>query len=200
MTTLPQPVIALIAALKGLPGIGPRSAERLALHLVQADASGVRLLAENLIAARERVAGCQRCGALTEVQPCGICEDPRRDGSVVCVVERPTDLLSFERSGSFKGRYHVLGGRLSPLDGVGPEDLRIGALTQRIDSEGFREIILALSGDVEGDATTHYLARLYSGRGVRITRLAQGLPAGAGLEYADELTLSRAMEGRREFQ
>jgi recombination protein RecR len=200
MTTLPQPVIALIAALKGLPGIGPRSAERLALHLVQADASGVRLLAENLIAARERVAGCQRCGALTEVQPCGICDDPRRDGSVVCVVERPTDLLSFERSGSFKGRYHVLGGRLSPLDGVGPEDLRIEALTHRIDSEGFREIILALSGDVEGDATTHYLARLYFGRGVRITRLAQGLPAGAGLEYADELTLSRAMEGRREFQ
>ena len=118
---------------------------------------------------------------------------------MVCVVERPTDVLSFERSGAYRGRYHVLGGKLSPLDGVGPEDLRIGALEARIGTEGFREVILALSGDVEGDATAHYLGKRLSVLGIRMTRLAQGLPAGAGLEYADDLTLSRAMEGRREF-
>jgi recombination protein RecR len=199
MTTLPPPVQALVAALKGLPGIGPRSAERLALHLVQSDPASVRLLADALVAARERVAVCERCGALTEQQPCALCDDPGRDGGLVCVVERPTDVLSFERSGAFRGRYHVLGGKLSPLDGVGPEDLRIAALERRIAGEGFREVVLALSGDVEGDATAHYLGRRLAGLGLRITRLAQGLPAGAGLEYADELTLSRAMEGRREF-
>jgi len=199
MTTLPPPVLVLVASLKGLPGIGPRSAERLALHLVQSEPGFVRALAESLIAARERVAACERCGALTEHQPCPLCGDSRRDGSLVCVVERPTDVLSFERSGAYRGRYHVLGGKLSPLDGVGPEDLRIGALEARIGTEGFREVILALSGDVEGEATAHYLGKRLAGLGIRMTRLAQGLPAGAGLEYADDLTLSRAMEGRREF-
>lgn len=201
MTHLPQPVLTLIASLKGLPGVGPRSAERLALHLVQSDPASVRLLAESLVAAREKVAPCGRCGALTEVQPCAWCSDPRREARQVCVVERPTDILAFERSGAFRGRYHVLGGKLSPLDGVGPEDLSIAPLLRRVDEEGFEEMILALSGDVEGDATSHYLAKVAAASrpGLRVTRLAQGLPAGAGLEYADELTLSRALEGRRSF-
>lgn len=199
MTHLPQPVLALVAALKGLPGVGPRSAERLALHVVQSDPASIRLLAESLLSAREKVAPCRRCGALTESQPCALCDDPRREGRLVCVVERPTDVLAFERSGSFRGRYHVLGGKLSPLDGVGPEDLAIAPLVRRFEEEGFEEMILALSGDVEGDATAHYLAKVVARPGLRVTRLAQGLPAGAGLEYADELTLSRALEGRRNF-
>lgn len=199
MTHLPQPVLSLIASLKGLPGVGPRSAERLALHLVQTDPASVRLLADCLVSAREKVAPCGTCGALTETQPCIWCADPRREARIVCVVERPTDVLAFERSGSFRGRYHVLGGKLSPLDGVGPEDLSIASLLRRIDEEGFEEMILALSGDVEGDATAHYLAKVVVRPRLRVTRLAQGIPAGAGLEYADELTLSRALEGRRSF-
>jgi recombination protein RecR len=198
MASLPAPVTALVAGLKGLPGIGPRSAERLALHLVQADRAAVRQLAEALVAAREKVAACERCGALTETQPCEFCTAPGRDGAVLCVVERALDVLSFEKSGSFKGRYHVLGGRLSPLDGVGPEDLRVAELEARLEPEGVREIILALASDVEGDATSHYLAKRLASRGLRVTRLAQGIPAGSGLEFADELTLSRALEGRRE--
>jgi recombination protein RecR len=199
MTELPLPVQALVLALKSLPGIGPRSAERLALHVLHLDPERVRTLAEALVAARERVVACGRCGGLTEIQPCRICADSRRDATVICVVERATDLLGFERSGTFRGTYHVLGGKLSPLEGVGPEDLRIGGLEARLEGGEVREVVMALSGDVEGEATAHYLRQRLSGRGVRITRLAQGLPAGAGLEYADELTLSRAMEGRREF-
>ncbi|MFM7556799.1 MAG: recombination mediator RecR [Verrucomicrobiota bacterium] len=199
MTELPLPVQALVLALKSLPGIGPRSAERLALHVLHLDPERVRTLAEALVAARERVVACGRCGGLTETQPCRICADSRRDATVICVVERATDLLGFERSGTFRGTYHVLGGKLSPLEGVGPEDLRIGGLEARLEGGEVREVVMALSGDVEGEATAHYLRQRLSGRGVRITRLAQGLPAGAGLEYADELTLSRAMEGRREF-
>jgi len=199
MTELPPPVQALALALKSLPGIGPRSAERLALHVLQMEPGRVRALAEALVAVRDRVMACERCGGLTEIQPCRICGDGRRDPSVICVVERATDILNFEKSGAFRGGYHVLGGKLSPLEGVGPEDLRIGMLEARIAAGGVREVVLALSGDVEGDATSHYLRQRLSGHGVRITRLAQGLPAGAGLEYADELTLSRAMEGRREF-
>lgn len=199
MIHLPAPVLALTAALGRLPGIGPRSAERLALHLVQADPAGVRALAEALVTARERIVQCQACGGLTESQPCAICASEQRDASLLCVVERALDILSLEKSGTFKGRYHVLGGKLSPLNGVGPEDLRITQLEARIQPEGVREIILALGSDVEGDATSHYLAKRLAPMGVRLTRLAQGLPAGAGLEFADELTLSRAMEGRRDI-
>lgn len=198
MTSLPAPVTALAAALGRLPGIGPRSADRLALHLVQSDPETVRQLAEVLVTARARVVTCEHCGALTESQPCPICSDPRRDSALLCIVERAIDILSLEKSGTFKGRYHVLGGKLSPLNGIGPEDLRIAELDRRLDRAPVGEVILALGSDVEGDATAHYLARRLSHRGNRISRLAQGLPAGSGLEFADELTLSRALEGRRE--
>lgn len=199
MTSLPEPVAQLVAALGRLPGIGPRSAERLALHLVQTEPGQVRQLAEALLAARERITHCERCGALTETQPCAVCADERRDPALLCVVERPLDILSLEKSGTFRGRYHSLGGKLSPLNGVGPEDLRIAELERRVPAESVREVILALSSDVEGDATGHYLAKRLAAFGVRVSRIAQGLPAGSGLEFADELTLSRALEGRREL-
>lgn len=199
MTSLPDPVTRLTAALGRLPGIGPRSAERLALHLVQSDADAVRQLAAALVDARERVANCKRCGALTEAQPCPVCADERRDASQLCVVERALDVISLEKSGTFQGRYHVLAGKLSPLNGVGPEDLRIAELETRLGSEAVREVILALGSDVEGDATSNYLAKRLASAGLRISRLAQGLPAGSGLEFADELTLSHALEGRREM-
>jgi recombination protein RecR len=197
--TLPEPITSLIGALSRLPGIGPRSAERIALHLVQTEAGAVEQLAETLIEARRRVRFCETCGALTERSPCPLCEDPRRDAALVCVVERPVDILSIEKSGTFRGKYHVLGGKISPLNGVEPEDLRIAALENRLAREAIREIIIALGTDVEGDATGFYLARRLARPGLKITRIAYGLPAGAGLEFADELTLSRALEGRREM-
>lgn len=199
MAALPEPIAALVTALGQLPGIGPRSAERLALHIVQADADAVRRLAQSLLTARERVGACRTCGALTEVQPCALCTDARRDASVLCVVEQAVDVLTLEKSGAFRGRYHVLGGKISPLNGVEPEDLRIAELEERLSHEPIREVVLALGTDVEGDATGFYLAKRLAPRGPRITRLAYGLPAGTGLEFADELTLSRALEGRREL-
>lgn len=200
MNSLPQPIAQLAAALKQLPGIGPRTAERLALHITQADEAQVHALADALLQARQKVGFCTQCGALTEIQPCAICSDARRDGSCLCVVEKALDVLALEKSGAFRGRYHVLGGRISPLDGVGPEDLRIDALAARIAPEGIREVIVALGADVEGEATSYYLAKRLAGQSVTITRLAQGLPAGGGLEFADDLTLSRAVEGRREIR
>ena len=199
MTLLPEPITALVTALSQLPGIGPRSAERLALHLVQTEADAVRRLAQSLLTARERIGACQTCGALTEVQPCALCADPRRDGALLCVVEQAVDVFTLEKCAAFRGRYHVLGGKISPLNGIEPEDLRIAELEARLATEPIREIILALGTDVEGDATGFYLARRLADRGARITRLAYGLPAGSGLEFADELTLSRALEGRREL-
>ena len=196
MPSLPEPIQQLTAALSSLPGIGPRSAERLALHIVQSDAAGVQALAAALTNARERVHACSVCGALTETDPCGFCTDPRRDSHLICLVEKPTDILSVEKSGSFRGRFHVLGGRISPLNGVDPEDLRIAELEKRLETEPVQEIILALGTDVEGDATSHYLAKRLSSRGIKITRLARGLPAGSGLDFADEMTLARALEGR----
>jgi len=199
MHSLPKPIAALISALNKLPGIGPRSAERLALHLVQAEAGSVRQLAESILTARERIQNCQTCGALTERQPCPVCDDPRRDSSLVCLVEQPVDIISIEKSGAYHGKYHVLGGKISPLNGVEPEDLRIGELEARLAEEPIQEIILALGTDVEGDATSFYLAKRLSTKSVRTSRIAHGLPAGSGLEFADELTLSRALEGRREI-
>lgn len=198
MASLPPPLAELIAALSKLPGVGPRSAERLALHLVQTDMDAVQRLAQALVQARERVQSCELCGGLTEDQPCNICADDRRDGTVLCVVERAVDILAFEKSGVFKGKYHVLGGHISPLNGVGPEDLRIAELETRTVGGEVHEVILALGTDVEGDATGNYLSKRLTAKGVKVSRLAQGLPAGSGLEFADELTLSRAMEGRRE--
>ncbi|MHC1763705.1 MAG: recombination mediator RecR [Verrucomicrobiia bacterium] len=200
MAGLPEPVEILVSALSRLPGIGPRSAERIALHVVQADDSAVKELARALVAAREQVAGCTVCGALTQRQPCAICGDPKRDAALVCVVERPVDVISIEKSGAFRGQYHVLGGKISPLNGIGPEDLRIAELDSRVTKGGVQELIVALPSDVEGDATSFYLAKLFASRGVAVTRIAQGLPVGSGLEFADELTLSRAIDGRRALE
>jgi recombination protein RecR len=197
---LPESITALIAALGRLPGIGPRSAERIALHLVQAESGAVKLLADTILTARDRIRLCSICGALTEADPCACCTDDRRDPSLICVVEQPTDILSIEKSASFKGRYHVLGGRISPLNGVEPEDLRLDELARRLKSGAITELIVALATDVEGDATSYYLAKQFASDTVRVTRLAQGLSAGSGLEYADEITLTRALEGRRELK
>jgi len=199
VAALPEPISSLIGALSKLPGIGPRSAERIALHLVQADPGAARQLADAIVHAREQVRFCEVCGALTEQSPCGICADPRRDAALVCVVERPVDILSLEKSGTFHGQYHVLGGRISPLGGVEPGDLRIAELERRLAQGVIKEIVLALGTDVEGDATGFYLAKQLARQGLKITRIAYGLPAGTGLEFADELTLSRALEGRREM-
>ncbi len=200
MAALPEPIVVLITALGKLPGVGPRSAERLALHLVQAETDGVRQLAQAILTAREKIQSCQICGALTEKQPCVLCTDSRRDSSLLCLVERAVDILSVDKAGTFTGKFHVLGGKISPLNGVGPEDLRIDELELRLGREPIQEVILALGSDVEGDATSYYLAKRLAARGVKVTRIAHGLPAGSGLEFADELTLSRAIEGRREIQ
>ncbi len=199
MSVLPDSITTLIAALNKLPGVGPRSAERIALHLVQADSAVVKQLADAMLAARERIRFCDICGALTEKSPCAICDDPRRDASLLCLVERAVDILSIEKAGSYRGKFHVLGGKISPLDGVEPDDLRIAELERRLPREPIREIVIALATDVEGDATSSYLAKRLARPGLKITRIAYGLPAGSGLEYADELTLSRALEGRREM-
>jgi recombination protein RecR len=196
---LPDSINALIAVLGKLPGIGPRSAERMALHLVQADSSSVKNLAETILSAREKIKFCEICGSLTEQSPCSFCTDPRRDSSLVCVVERAVDILSIEKAGSFRGKFHVLGGKISPLDGVEPEDLRIAGLEKRLTTEPIREVVIALGTDVEGDATSNYLAKRLARPNLKISRIAYGLPAGSGLEFADELTLSRALEGRREM-
>ncbi|MEI8290600.1 MAG: recombination mediator RecR [Verrucomicrobiota bacterium] len=199
MSTLPESIITLTTALSKLPGIGPRSAERVALHVVQTDAAIVKQLAEAILIAREKIEFCSTCGALTEKSPCPTCADPRRDATLVCVVERAVDILSIEKSDSFRGKYHVLGGKISPLDGVEPEDLRIADLENRLSAEPIKEIIIALGTDVEGDATSNYLAKRLARAGLKISRIGFGLPAGSGLEYADELTLNRALEGRREM-
>ena len=197
--SLPEPVSALVAALGRLPGIGPRSAERLALYLVQSEAGQVKQLAQALLDAREKIQLCDTCGALTESQPCALCTDDRRDATILCVVETAVDVINVDKSGAFNGRFHVLGGKISPLNGVEPEDLRIAELDLRVEQGGVGEIIIALGTDVEGDATSNYLAQRLTEKGAKVTRIAHGLPAGSGLEFADELTLSHALEGRREM-
>ena len=197
---LPDAIHHLVAALSRLPGIGPRSAERIALHLVQTESDTVKQLAAAILNARERVRLCEVCGALTELSPCALCTDPRREPALLCVVERPTDILSLEKSNTYRGHYHVLGGKISPLNGVQPEDLRITELENRLAKGTVRELVIALGTDVEGDATGYYLAKRVAREGLRVTRLAYGLPAGTGLEFADELTLSRALDGRQELR
>jgi len=199
MGGIPEPVSSLAAALSRLPGIGPRSAERLALFLVQSKPETVAHLAESMVRARKETLECTNCGALTKSIPCPICDDHQRDGSVICLVERPLDIFSVEKSGSFKGKYHVLGGKISPLNGISAEDLNITALENRLTREPIREIILALGTDVEGDATSFYLAKRLATTQVKVTRIAHGLPAGSGLDFADEVTLSHALQGRREL-
>jgi recombination protein RecR len=194
----PEPVRDLITQLKHLPGIGPRSAERVAVWLLQSPKAEPDMLAAALRTAKESIRPCPVCGFFATDEGCALCDDPKRDDRMLCVVEQATDVLPLERSGAFRGRYHCLGGKLSPLDRVSPEDLHIPELLRRIEAAPDEtEVILALGSDVEGEATANYLAELLRGRNCRLTRIAQGLPAGGGLEHADELTLMRAMQGRR---
>lgn len=194
----PEPVRELIAGLRHLPGIGPRSAERIAVWLLQSPKADPNALATALQQAEAAVHPCPVCGFFATDAGCSVCDDPTRDDHMLCVVEQATDVLPLERSGVFKGRYHCLGGKLSPLDRVSPEDLRIPSLLRRIENTPDEiEVVLALGSDVEGEATANYLAELLRGKNCRLTRIAQGLPAGGGLEHADDLTLMRAMQGRR---
>jgi len=188
----------LIAELTKLPSVGQKSAQRLALHLLRASREEALQLAEAIRAVKEHVGFCGVCGNFSEQDPCLICRDEQRDGSLVCVVEQPVDVLAFERTGQFKGRYHVLGGALSPLDGTHPEDLRIRQLLERLQREPIKEVILATNPNVAGEATALYLSRLLAPLGVRVTRIARGVPMGSDLEYSDLVTLARALEGRRE--
>ena len=192
----PAAIKALVAELKRMPGIGQRSAERIALWMIQSRDARPLEIARAIGDGAAAIHPCAQCGFFTADPLCEICADTARDSALLCVVEQPTDILPLERTGGFRGRYHALGGRISPLDHIGPEDLRIHALIERIKAERPAEIILALGADVEGEATANYLAALLRELPVSITRLAQGMPAGGGLEHADELTLSRALAGR----
>ena len=199
MAFYPEPVARLIDGFQRLPGIGPKTAQRLTFFLLKRPADEVRELAESLVGLKERIVSCGTCFNVTEEDPCRICTDPARDSQLLCVVEEPNDLLAMERTGDFRGRYHVLQGALSPLDGVGPDDLKVRELLARLDVGGVIEVILATNPNVEGEATALYLARLLRPLGVRLTRIARGLPVGGDLEYADQVTLSKALEGRREI-
>lgn len=192
----PAAIRELIAQLRQMPSVGPRSAERIALWMVQARGDQPDAIARAIAATRSSVRPCTRCGFFTMEEICEICADPTRASDLLCVVEQPTDILPLEKTSAFRGRYHSLGGRISPLDHVGPEDLRVAELVARVEAEGFAEVILALAADVEGEATTHYLVELLKRFPVSITRIAHGLPAGGGLESADELTLYQALSGR----
>ncbi len=192
------PVQSLIDELGRLPGIGPKSAQRIAFYLLKADPQDAKRLARAIAEAKDRVSWCRRCFNIAEGELCGFCRDERRDAHVVCVVEEPRDIVAIERTAEFTGRYHVLQGAISPIDGIGPEQLRIKELLARISDECVTEAILATNPNVEGETTAMYLARLLKPLGLRVTRIASGLPVGGDLEYADEVTLGHALEGRRE--
>jgi len=187
----------LIDELGRLPGVGPKSAQRIAFHLLAADVVDVRRLADALTEVKARVRFCETCGNVAEAEQCRICADPRRSVEVICVVEEPKDVVAIERTREFRGRYHVLGGAINPIENVGPGDLRIAELMTRLADGQVTEVILATDPNVEGEATATYLARMLGPMGLRVTRLASGLPVGGDLEYADEVTLGRAFEGRR---
>ena len=193
------PVQTLIDELGRLPGIGPKSAQRIAFHLLKLPAEDAERLARAISEAKERVGFCRRCWNVSEGEECGICLDPRRDATVICVVEEPRDVIAVEKTQEFRGRYHVLQGAISPIEGIGPEELKVRELLARLEPEGIQEVILCTNPTIEGEATAMYLARLLKPLGVRATRIASGLPVGGDLEYADELTLGRALEGRREL-
>jgi recombination protein RecR len=190
----------LIDELGRLPGVGPKSAQRIAFHLLAADEADVERLATALTRMKRQVRFCAVCGNVAEEEQCRICRDPRRDGSVICVVEEPKDVVAIERTREFRGRYHVLGGAISPIDGVGPDDLRVRELMQRLSDGSITELILATDPNLEGEATASYLARMVAPMGLTVTRLASGLPVGGDLEYADEVTLGRAFSGRRKVE
>jgi recombination protein RecR len=187
----------LIDELGLLPGVGPKGAQRIAFHLVTTDPEDVRRLASSLLEVLERVKFCRTCGNVAQEEECRICRDPRRDPAVICVVEEPKDVAAIEKIREFRGRYHVLGGAISPIDGIGPDELRISQLMTRLADGTVTELILATDPNLEGEATAAYLARLVKPMGLRVTRPASGLPVGGELEYADEVTLGRAFEGRR---
>ncbi len=195
----PEPVKALISQFKRLPGIGPKSAERIAIWMLQKGADQMHPLSQMLNRAASEVRECDICGFFASERGCVVCDADGRDSAVLCVVEQPTDILPLERSGAFRGHYHTLRGRISPLENVGPDDLRIGELMTRLREGVFEEVILALGSDVEGEATANYLVDMLRGMSINVSRLAQGLPVGGGLENADELTLFRALEGRKTY-
>ncbi len=199
MISFPPSLDRLIQLFGTLPGIGRKSATRIVLKLVESSEAECRDLASSILEARQRTRKCSLCGGLTEDDPCPVCTDPRRDERLVCVVERPSDILALERTGRYNGRYHVLDGLLSPLDGVGPDELRIDRLVDRAGEGRLREIILALNPTAEGEATALYLGKLLAPKGVRVSRLASGLPVGGDLDLADELTLGTALDERREL-
>lgn len=194
-----QPVQALIDELGRLPGIGPKSAQRIAFHLLKIPADDVYRLAAAITEAKQRVRFCSRCWNVAEGELCPVCLDDRRDPTTVCVVEESRDIVALERTGEYRGRYHVLLGAISPLEGIGPEHLKIRELFARIEPEGIQEVIICTNPNTEGEVTAMYLARMLKPLGVKATRIASGLPVGGDLEYADELTLGRALEGRREI-
>jgi recombination protein RecR len=191
------PVQDLIDELGRLPGIGPKSAQRIAFHLLKVPKADATRLARVIVEVKDKVAFCTRCFNVAEGDLCGVCRDERRDSHVLCIVEEPPDIVAVERTQEFRGRYHVLQGAISPIEGIGPEQLRIRELVARLEPEGITEIILCTNPNIEGEATAMYLARLLKPLGITITRIASGLPVGGDLEYADELTLGRAIEGRR---
>lgn len=199
MSLFPPSLERLVLTLARLPGIGRKSATRIALKLVASSEADCKELARTIVEASEKTIGCSTCGSLTESDPCSICEDPRRESTVICVVERPSDVIALERTSRFRGRYHVLGGLLSPLDGIGPENLRLDSLGERARVDGVSEVILALNPTAEGEATSLYLARQLAEAGVRVTKLASGIPVGGDLDLADELTLGTALAERREL-
>lgn len=193
------PIQDLIDELSRLPGIGPKSAQRLAFYLVKTEAAEAKRLAEAIVRAKELIVFCRECGNVAEGDLCRICRDEGRERTLLCVVEEPKDVATVEKAGVIKGRYHVLGGAISPLDGIGPEDLRVQELLERVQRDEVTEVIIATNPNLEGNATAMYVAAMLKPAGVRVTRLASGLPVGGDLEYADEVTLSQALEGRREM-
>ncbi len=193
------PIQDLVDELNRLPGIGPKSAQRLAFHIVKSAEQDARRLAGAIVQAKERVRFCRECFGVAEGELCKLCADPSRDADTICVVEEPKDVSVLERSGGIRGRYHVLGGAISPMQGVGPDDIRVRELIERTQRNGVTEVILATNPNLEGNATAMYVAGLLKPLGIRVTRLASGLPVGGDLEYADEVTLGQALEGRREM-
>jgi recombination protein RecR len=193
------PIQELIDELARLPGIGPKSAQRLAFWLIKSNPEDAKRLASAIVAAKDRISFCRECGNVAEGDLCRICRDPSRDSTVICVVEEPKDAATIEKASLVKGRYHILGGAISPLDGIGPEDLRVQELLDRVSRDGVTEVILATNPNLEGNATAMYVAAMLKPLGITVTRLASGLPVGGDLEYADEITLSQALEGRREM-
>jgi recombination protein RecR len=198
-TSAAAPVARLIDEFHKLPGIGPKSAQRLTYYLLRAPADDARALAQAILEVKDKIILCSACQNITDCDPCAICTNPQRDHGAICVVEEPLDILALERTGAYKGLYHVLHGVISPMDGIGPEDLKVQDLLSRLRSGDVSEVIMATNPNLEGEATAMYIARLISPLGVKVTRLARGLPVGADLEYADNVTLARALEGRQEL-